>query len=253
MRLAALGPALVGVLLLSGLSHAQGVDQFGAYGGLERQGYRRSPQEVAFEIRFGPYRPNVDDQLAGSPYADIFGDSTRWQFGLELDWQLLRIPELLSFGPGVGFGYTRSGAKAPLESGAGLSAQDTALNIMPFHAVGVVRLDVLADRFRVPLCPYAKLGLGYALWWSVDGEKLGRDAAGIEGEDASYGLVYSLGIVARLDWLDPADAASADASLGINHAGLFIEYFGSDLSGFGSNDVMQVGTSTWVAGLMLEI
>jgi hypothetical protein len=51
----------------------------------------------------------------------------------------------------------------------------------------------------------------------------------------------------------PGDAAAADASIGVNHSSLFIEYYGSNLGGFGSSDVMQVGTNTFVFGLMLEI
>lgn len=240
------------VLLSAPAALAQGVDEFGAYGGMERRGHERSGQEAAFEIRVGPYTPNVDDKLQGTPYKDIFGDSQRWHAGIEADWQVFRIRDVLSLGPGVGMAYTRSAAKAPLSSGSGLSAQETTLNIIPFHLVGVLRVDALADKLNVPFCPYAKLGLGYAMWWSKDGEETGRDADGVEAKGSSYGLVYALGVAARLDWLSPEDAASADASLGMNHSALFIEYFGSDLGGFGSSDVMQVGTSTFVFGLMLE-
>lgn len=231
---------------------AQGVDEFGAYGGLEHAGRVRSPQEAAFEIRFGPYHPRVDDNLAGDPYKTTFGNDTRWHAGIEADWQLLRLKDTLSFGPGVGVAYTHSSAKAPLSSGTGLSAQDTTLGIVPFHLVGVLRLDAIADRTGIPLQPYAKLGLGYALWWSSIGERASR-VNGEVARDASLGYVWALGLVVRLDPLDPASAASADASLGINHSGLFIEWFNSSLDGFGSKNMMQVGTSTWVAGLALEI
>jgi hypothetical protein len=240
------------VLVSAPAALAQGIDDFGAYGGLERRGLERSRQEAAFEIRVGPYTPNVDQDLNGTPYEDIFGDKQRWHGGLEADWQLFRIPRTLSLGPGFGAHYTTASARAPLESGEGRSAQDTTLTIVPLHLVGVVRVDALADRLNIPFCPYAKLGVGYAFWWSKDGDK-GASADGVEGKDTSYGLVYALGISGRLDWLDPDDAASADASLGINHSSIFIEYFSSNLNGFGSNSVMQVGTKTYVFGVMLEI
>jgi hypothetical protein len=233
-------------------ARAQGIDEFGAYGGAERRGKERSPQEVAFEVRFGHYIPNVDDDLDGTPYKDTFGTNKRWQLGAELDWQLFRIKNTLSLGPGVGFGYTRSSAKAPLQSGDGYSAQDTALNIFPFHAVAVLRLDALADRTPVPIVPYLKAGFGYALWWATIGEETAR-FNGEVGRDESFGWVFAAGLVVRLDWLDPRDAAAADASIGMNHSGLFVEWFKSDLSGFGATDNMQVGTSTWVAGLMIEL
>ena len=243
----------LGVVLFAPVALAQGVDEFGAYGGMERRGQVRSEQETAFEIRVGPYKPNIDDNLNGTPYADIFGDKTRWHFGLEGDWQLLRIPQLLSFGPGFGLHFTRMTAKAPLSSGTGLSAQDTSLTILPMHLVGVLRVDAIADRSGVPFCPYAKLGFGYALWWSKDGEETAQDADGTEAKDTSYGYTFALGLALRLDWLDPADAAAADAGVGINHSAIFGEYFVSDLGGFGSNDVMNVGTNTFVFGVMLEI
>lgn len=242
----------VGVLLGAPTALAQGVDEFGSYGGMERRGQQRSEQETAFEIRVGPYNPNVDDGLNGTPYETTFGDKTRWHAGLEGDWQIFRIARTLSFGPGFGIHFTRSTAKAPLSSGTGLSAQDTSLTIIPMHLVGVLRIDAIADRSGIPFCPYAKLGFGYALWWSKDGEET-ASAAGEEGKDTSYGITYALGLAFRLDWMDPADAASADAAIGINHSAIFGEYFGSDLSGFGSNDVMNVGTNTFVFGVMLEI
>ena len=252
MRKIISGLLAVACLLGSAQAFAQGTDEFGAYGGLEHAGRARSPQEAAVEIRFGPYRPHVDDNLAGDPYKTTFGNDTRWHVGFEVDWQLLRLKNTLSFGPGIGLAYTHSSAKAPLASGEGLSAQDTTLGIVPFHLVGVLRLDAIADRTGIPLQPYAKLGLGYALWWSSIGERASR----VDGEvarGASYGFVWALGLVVRLDPLDPSSAASADASLGINHSGLFIEWFNSNLDGFGSKSSMQVGTSTWVAGLALEI
>lgn len=232
-------------------ARAQGMDEFGAYGGAEHRGRQRSDQEVAIEIRFGHYRPHIDEDVGATPYQDIFGKSKRWQLGAELDWQLFRLKDTLSLGPGVGFGYTRSSAKAPLESGDGYSAQDTALNVFPFHAVAVLRLDALADRTPIPLVPYLKAGLGYALWWSTIGEETAR-YNGEVGRDESFGWVFAAGLVVRLDWLDPQDAAAADAAIGMNHSGLFVEWFKSDLSGFGSGNNMQVGTSTWVAGLMVE-
>jgi hypothetical protein len=251
MKKRIVGLAGLACLLIEAQASAQGVDEFGAYGGLERRGKNRSKQEAAFEFRVGPYRPHVDDDLAGTPYKTTFGNDTRWHAGFEVDWQLLRLPDTLSLGPGIGMAYTRSSADAPLASGNGLSAQQTTLGIVPFHLVGVLRLDAIADRTAVPLAPYAKFGLGYALWWSSIGERASR-VNGEVARGASYGLVYALGVVFRLDPLDPASAASADASLGINHSGIFIEWFNSNLNGFGSGK-MQVGTSTWVIGLALEI
>lgn len=244
--------AFVAAALSVSSAWAQGTDELGAYGGLEHHGTSRSPQDFAFEIRFGQYPPRIDNGLSGTPYKTTFGTKKRWQGGAELDWQAFRIPKLLSVGPGFGLAYTHAGAKARLSSGSGLSAQDTTLNILPMFLVGVLRLDIIADRTVIPLAPYAKLGAGYALWWSSDGDR-GATAGTVKGRDTSYGYVAAAGLMLRLDWLDPGDAASADASLGLNHSGLFAEWMHSDLSGFGSDSVMDVGSSTWVAGLTLEL
>ena len=249
LTVAALG---VAAALSTTPAHAQGTDELGAFGGLEHRGHHHSPQDWAFEVRFGQYPPRVDNAVDGTPYKTIFGSKKRWQGGAELDWQAFRIPKLLSVGPGLGLAYTSATGRAPLASGTGLSAQDTTINILPILLVGVLRLDVLADRTVIPLAPYAKLGAGYAFWWSNDGGHPARDG-NLAGRDTSYGYAAALGVMLRLDWLDPSDAASADASLGLNHSGLFIEWMHTDLSGFGSNNVMDVGSSTWVAGLTLEL
>jgi hypothetical protein len=85
--------------------------------------FDRPPREpadtqFAFEVRFGPYWPQVDseDGLSGTPYESTFGNDGRFYFGLEFDWMPLRIPYVGTFGVGVGWGYTWASANA-LRSG----------------------------------------------------------------------------------------------------------------------------------------
>jgi len=173
-------------------------------------------------------------------------------FGLEGDWQLLRIPHLGTFGPGLGWGYTRATGKARLTNMPGtLSAEQTALSVMPFYVVGVLRADVFARDFDIPLVPYAKLGVGYALWWASDGGTTSR-IDGVLGHGTSYGPQYGLGLMFLLDELDPQTARDADNSLGINNSYIFGEWYGSELDGFGSKTRMNVGANTWVIGLAIE-
>ena len=237
-----------------GTVYAQGVDEFGPYGGLEERGHLDSPQKNAFELRVGPYLPNVDDGVDGTPFADVFGSKNRYLLGLELDWQLLRIPMFGTLGPGVGVGYTVISAKAPFADPAtapeGRSDQKTNLQILPAYAVGVLRADVLARETVVPLAAYAKAGLGYALWWAKGEDNLER-ANGVVGKGVSYGYNLAVGAMFLLDALDRRGAVEMDSATGINNAYLFIEYYVSNLDGFGG-DKMQVGTNTWMAGLALE-
>jgi hypothetical protein len=249
----------VGVGLATSLASlagfAQGIDEFGAYGGLEDRKHNESGQSVAVEFRFGRYVPRVDSEFDGAtPYRDLFGTGNRYLLGLEIDWQALRIPYLGTLGPGFGWGLTKSSADAFLADGTGERAkQKTTLNIMPMYVVGVLRADVVARETLVPLVPYAKAGFGYALWWVGDGEDTARTDDGVKGQGASYGYQFALGGMLLLDFFDPRTAVEADNSIGINNSYLFMEWYYSDLSGLGSNNRMQVGTSTWMLGLVWEI
>lgn len=243
--------AALGFLGLSRVAAAQGVDEFGTYG-TKDPGRGESPQYGAFEARFGPYYPRVDASVPGTPFKDTFGDTKRYMFGIEADWQVLRIPHLGSLGPGLGWGYTRATGLARLTDHPDeLSDEDTALSIMPFYLVAVLRADVFMRDFGVPLVPYAKLGMGYALWWASDGGTTSRQN-GVLGRGISYGPQYALGGMFLLDVLDEQTARDADNSLGINNSYLFGEWYGSELDAFGSKSRMNVGTNTWVVGLAIE-
>lgn len=240
--------SLLAVLASSTAARAQGTDEFGAYGGLEHAKRQESPQSWAFEIRLGPYPPSIDDEFSNAtPFADTFGDSTRFLVGVEFDAQLIRIPHFGSFGPGFGWGYTAMSADARIASDPTQRGdQETSLSIMPLYAVGVLRVDVLAHDVGVPLVPYAKLGLGYAHWWASDEVDAG-------GSGHSYGYQYALGGMLLLDFFDEGAAVEIDTTSGVNNSYFFVEWYVSQLDGFGAGDMMQVGTNTWMAGIALEI
>jgi hypothetical protein len=242
----------VGFLGLTRGASAQGVDEFGRYG---QHGpmHGESEQYGLVEARFGPYNPHVDQSLnGGTPYKDTFGTSSRYMFGLEGDWQVLRIPHFGTLGPGLGWGYTRASGLARLTAQPDtLSGEETSLSVMPFYLVGVLRADVLMRDFGVPLVPYAKLGMGYALWWASDGGSTSRQN-GVLGKGFSYGPQYALGGMFLLDILDQQTARDADNGLGINHSYFFAEWYGSELDAFGSKNRMNVGTNTWILGLAIE-
>lgn len=235
--------------LLAASAGGQEIDELS--GTTRSRDYVDSPQDIAVELRFGRYVPNADDGLGSTPYEDIFGNDNRYYGGFEIDWQVLRVPYLGSFGPGFGIGYTKSSAKAPFESAEGRSGQDTSLEILPMYLVGVLRADVLARETLVPLVPYGKLGLGFALWQAKEAEDTARDG-GVVGRGLSYGPQFALGIMFMLDVLDREDARTADANIGLNHSYLFAEWYVSDLDGFGASDRLQVGTNTWMVGIALE-
>jgi hypothetical protein len=227
-----------------------------------------SSQSMAFELRFGPYLPRVDDGVAplpeGSacpgrkPDACVFGDKTRYQFGFEVDGQFWRAPHVGTLGLGIGWSYTRRSGANKLPGGETSDvpiAQESTLSIMPMYAVGVLRVDVLARELHIPLVGYGKFGLGYALWWANNGRgtaKVGCDDNGkncFTGKDTSVGTQAALGAMFLLDWLEPSSGAELDDAMGINNSYLFLEW---SVSNFGGNQ-MNVGTNTWVTGLAVEM
>jgi hypothetical protein len=207
-----------------------------------------SPQRFAFEVRFGPYRPLIDDAFPQEkPYEAVFGTDRRVAFGLEFDWQLLRIPHVGTFGPGIGWGYTSMSAPALRASGEA-SAEETSLSIMPMYGVGVLRIDHLA-RQGVPLVAYGKAGIGYGLYWT--GNELETQRRG-----NTWGTHFALGGMFLLDVIDNHSAREIDNEWGVNNTYVFFEWMVANLNDFkGAQDrsVMRIGANTWMLGLAFEL
>ncbi len=238
--------------LLATPAFAQGVDEFGPYGYDAET--LESPQSGALELRFGPYKPRIDEEFAGSsgPYEQHFHNDRRWMIGFEYDWQLLKIPSFGTLGPGVGFGFTKMQGDVYTEVGAKTDGTST-LRILPMHFTAVLRADVIAKKTPVPLVPYLKGGIGYAMWW-VDGVRHIEEAPdGSKASDTSWGTQWAVGCMLLLDVFDPREAANIDATSGVNNSYVFFEWFQTDLDGFGSGDHMQVGTKSWVTGIAMEM
>jgi hypothetical protein len=224
--------------------------------------YQGTPQRFAFELRFGPYYPAVDEEFGGSgPYNRYFGDSGRFHFGTEFDWQALRIPWVGTFGPGVGIGYTSATAKGFAEGVLDTPTTDdndrkgeTSLMIAPMHLSAVIRLDELFRRTGFPVVPYAKLGLGVGLWWVNSGEeqaKVTTNGKEVLGRGTSYGVHWALGGMLALDFLGRREMSALDQETGVNHVHLFGEWMNQNL-GLGTGQ-MHVGTSTFMGGLTFEM
>ncbi|MBI4700316.1 MAG: hypothetical protein HY744_03960 [Deltaproteobacteria bacterium] len=217
----------------------------------ERSGWL-DPEHFAFEVRFGPYWPQVDEELSGkSPYEDVFGSDARFYFGLELDWLPARIPYVGSLGGGYGWGYTHSSAKAMISGTGEASAADTGLTVLPMHVSAVLRGDYLLREHSVPVVPYIKLGLGWGMW-TASGSDGTSKYEGVAGQGTSLGLHSAVGAALALNAFDPRTAVSLRESSGVDYAFLFGEWMGANLDGIGSKPQMHVGTSTFVLGLAID-
>jgi hypothetical protein len=235
---------------------------------LDTRDYRRvdrprheSPQNFAVELRLGPYLPNVDDEFHGAshPYADVFGTSPGVLIGGEFDWQALRIPFVGTLGPGAAIGYTNRSTIANVSSTTGglgtvPSGEHTSLTVIPMHLGAVLRIDVLAREVDIPIVPYGKAAMGFALW-STGTDSGTSTHNNITGAGRSWGTLFALGAALQLDWLDRATALGFDEEIGVNHSYIFIEWDWNNLGTLTSIDKpnqLHVGSNNWVAGLALE-
>jgi MYXO-CTERM domain-containing protein len=209
-----------------------------------------SPHRWDLELRFGPYRPDVDDEFAqrGSParpYEEVFGSSRRLMMQLEVDRQLVKLAGG-TWALGVGAGYMRAKGAALAADLKTASGDETALRLIPLSAALVYRAEALHDRFGSPLVPYAKLGLDCTLWQMSDSSQSSRDGR-------TFGWHAAAGVALDLTFLDPESTREMDRESGINGAAVFFEVARYDLAGFGSGSALHVGDTTWFAGLKLAL
>ena len=242
----------------------------------DKRGYAKyeSPQRFAVEIKLGPYLPDVDRNYEGAgygPYAKVFGqtDARGATIGapkkvvmpvLHFEWQIVNPAGIGPVGLGVSGGFMRDKANAPFaeppadpDAPLRSSADEITFSTLPLALQGVFRLELLADRLRVPLVPYAKGGLAYAFWWSRNADrKLSRSSAGDKALGGVWGWQLNLGAMLRLDFLDVASTNNLDRTTGINHTYLFGEFQLARINNFGKARSMSLGDTTWFAGLAVE-
>jgi len=201
------------------------------------------------ELRFGPYRPDVDSEFAdrgdsARPYAQIFSSSRHLMTQLEIDHHFSHRGG--TWAGGIGFGYynvTAAALTADLQKRAG---DETGLRLIPLSATLVYRADTLRARLGSPLVPYAKAGLDCTLWRISD-----TSQADINGR--TLGWHAAAGVSVDLSPLDPEAAEELRRESGVNQIALFVEGALYRLDGFGSTRALHVGDTTWFAGLMLEL
>ncbi len=244
------------LMLAGGNAHARG--EADAIRGRARP--YESPQRFALELRFTPYRPGVDSDpnLHGAtPYASTFGKNRPLMLSVEFDWQALRIPYVGTFGPGVSAGIWSKSAKASIaQAPGGPSGDDTTLAVYPMSLLAVIRFDVFNRMWKIPLVPYGKFGVGYALWRasSPDGTARATNDAGkvIAGAGHTVGFEYMAGLAFDLNCLDPQSALQLDNNLGVNHTYIFGEFTGLNLNGIAQKNPLRLGANTWTVGLAFE-
>lgn len=214
----------------------------------------------AFELRFGPYKPNVDSGVGlvpgtnEGPFQHVFGDSRRILFGVEVDWQIVHIARAVSLGVGGLVGYMKASGTAQFADGTAGSIEEADFSVIPMGLVGVARIEGLALNAGIPLVPYAKLGPAVGFWSSSNGRGISRARSdGTIGRGHTFGIMYAVGIQLMLDFLDPQAAKTFAVERGVQHTYAFGEYTVTSLTGIGQTGAMYLGDKTWNVGLMFEM
>ncbi|MSP16425.1 MAG: hypothetical protein EXR73_07430 [Myxococcales bacterium] len=219
------------------------------------------PALWTFEMKFGPYRPNIDGEFSAAPgpYELTFG--TDWSLLTQFELDRYFVHRGGALGVGLSIGYLSNSAAAFLEDGDGnplyleprSEADDTAFKLMPTALIAVYRSTWFADHTVVPLIPYVKAGLAWYVWWVTKGDDMitmtdtNGSAAG-----ATLGWQATVGLALRADRLDPGAARSLQSEMGIEHSNFFIEATKAEVSGLAQTKRLHVGDTTWSAGIAFD-
>jgi hypothetical protein len=217
-------------------------------------GTYRSPQRFAFELRFGPFRPDVDGEFGGvrHPYQDFFGSGSKLLTQIEFDYEFFH-----AFGTaaiGVGIGYFQITGTSPVANGTGLPSGDTStFKVVPMSLSAIYRFDYFLGAKKFPLVPYGKIGLDYNYWQITNGNgDIATDGQGGRGRGGTPGWHVAAGAALVLDMFDPEAARDFDTDLGVNHTALVFEFNHSDVSGLWMSNRLHVGDTTWSLGLLVQ-
>jgi hypothetical protein len=202
-----------------------------------------APPDWGFEVGISLYRPAVDSEFGGRahPFADTFSNSRH----------LLSEAELVrylghgfgSWGVGLRAGYYKVTAAAFLADGT-RSGDETGLRLIPCALSLIYRAVGLPGLRRVPLIPYAKLGLDGVLWTMSNTGDNNAPTGFTLGWHAAGGMMLGLGF---LNYGEGNPHGIADP------CALFFEWSYAAINGLGMGHALHVGDSTWFAGVMFDI
>lgn len=223
-----------------------------------------SPQAFAAHLKFGPYRPAVDEQFGNgrAPYREVFGDDSSLLMQIQFDWQAVPTP-VGPLGVGLLYGFFSESAHSLTADGRS-QADETSLRAHTLAGLLVFRFDLLARHTPVPLVPYAQIGLDYYIWWVTEGDgsvancpencPFDDDPQNVKARGGAWGWQASPGIALLLDVFDPRAAKVLDSEMGINHSYAFFELLLADVDNFGDKEgnTLHLGDRTWMAGLAFE-
>lgn len=231
-----------------------------------------------FELKFGPYFPDVDSEFMSSgdrppPYEMMFGDDSAVMTVFELDRYFLFPAGQLGLAFSVG--YAADSARAfQVDPATGeievdeegnfkrAPGDETKFRLLPTSVGVVYRFTALDDRYGIPVIPYAKAGLSYYVWWVrrpdgglafvQDDPTCIEDCEGDKARGATLGYQATAGLLVRMERIDKNAGRALRTEMGIEHAGFFIEGVMAKVDGLGQSNRLRVGDTTWFAGINFE-
>jgi len=236
LRVLSLGLALAA--LAPHVAEAQYSDE------LRQRARRGSPENFAFQLSLGTYRPGLGSD-AGDAHRTVFGGDRGPKVLLEMDGFVYRIPYVGLIGAGAAFSWVRYRANAcDAEVGCNGTRLDerTELKIYGLSPMLVLRVDALARYFEIPFVVTGKLGTTFSIFDASDP----NDGGPSSGYTAA--LRWAVQLAFELDVINRRRAAALDDSYGINHSTFFVELYGIGSPG----DQINLGSSfSWTVGLGL--
>jgi hypothetical protein len=142
-------------------------------------------------------------------------------------------------------GFYRVTAQSFLADGSGQrSGDETSLRLIPFALSAFYRLTELPGLGRLPLVPYAKLGLD-AVDWTVTNTGNSSSQSNVSvGWHATGGVMFSLA------WLGVGGASPEGIA---DPLALFFEWNHAKIDGLGLTNSLRVGDSIWFVGVMFDL
>jgi hypothetical protein len=202
----------------------------------------KSPRTGALLLRLSSYTPEIDSEsgLTGTPYADFFRDSG--MLLVELEGQRFFYQGYGSAGLSLSAGYAEKWEEGFTSTGA-RAGEKSGLQVFPLSLGVFYKLDYAAERWGIPVVPYAEASLRY-----IPYRFLGT-TEGLKGAKHGYG--FTGGVQFMLDFIEPSLARNLDSDTGVNHTYLFAEYTRAEVNNFGKGG-LDLSSRGWMFGFALD-
>lgn len=194
--------------------------------------------EVNFNSSFY-YPGKIDEELPGSPFKEIGGDSLRYLPMLNAGLRIPLLKKYLRWTFTGGVGYTRLSGTA-IKADGEKSADKSYMHLIPLTAETKLR-----PVYSFPVYPYASIGIDYYIWWIREHGKTAE-------EGGTFGFHGNFGLFLSLNWLDPKSSRKLEKSSGISNTGLFVHYHVEKIDDFGKEKSINLSCNRFEFGIIFE-